>query len=105
MKSNRLGHSDLVVPEICLGTMTFGEQNNQNEAFEQLAYALDQNIHFWDTAEMYPVPLNQKHRGRLKASLGIGLLKTVSVTNLSLPQKLQAPNKVAVKFVMGIPSL
>ncbi|MFP6821483.1 MAG: hypothetical protein VCA15_19730, partial [Acinetobacter sp.] len=41
MKSNRLGHSDLVVPEICLGTMTFGEQNNQNEAFEQLAYALE----------------------------------------------------------------
>ena len=41
MKLNRLGQSELVVPEICLGTMTFGEQNNQQQAFEQLDYALD----------------------------------------------------------------
>ena len=46
MKSKRLGQSDLFVPEICLGTMTFGEQNNQQQAFKQLAYALDKNIHF-----------------------------------------------------------
>ena len=46
MQFNRLGHSDIKVPEICLGTMTFGEQNSQQEAFEQLHYALEQGINF-----------------------------------------------------------
>ena len=55
MQFKPLANTGILVPEICLGTMTFGEQNTQAEAFEQLDYALAQGINFWDTAEMYPV--------------------------------------------------
>jgi aryl-alcohol dehydrogenase-like predicted oxidoreductase len=56
MKYNLLGQTDLKVSEICLGTMTFGSQNTQNEGFEQMDYALLQGVNFFDTAELYPVP-------------------------------------------------
>ncbi len=52
MQFKPLADTGILVPEICLGTMTFGEQNTQAEAFEQLDYALAQGINFWDTAEM-----------------------------------------------------
>ncbi|CAB9498616.1 gated potassium channel subunit beta [Seminavis robusta] len=55
--ARRLGGSDLVVSEACLGTMTWGVQNNQEDANEQLDYARDFGINFIDTAELYPVPL------------------------------------------------
>jgi len=53
---NQLGDSDLNVSNICLGTMTYGQQNTKKEAHQQLDYAFDQGINFIDTAEMYPVP-------------------------------------------------
>lgn len=56
MKYNALGKTDTKVSQICLGTMTWGEQNTQDEAFEQMDYALDAGINFFDTAELYPVP-------------------------------------------------
>jgi len=56
MKYIILGNSQLKVSEICLGTMTFGQQNNETEAFQQLDYAREHDINFIDTAEMYPVP-------------------------------------------------
>jgi len=56
MKYITLGNSQLKVSEICLGTMTFGQQNNETEAFQQLDYAREHDINFIDTAEMYPVP-------------------------------------------------
>ena len=52
MKFKKLGNTDLKVSLICLGTMTWGEQNNQGEAFEQMDYALDQGINFFDTADL-----------------------------------------------------
>lgn len=55
--ARKLGGSDLVVSEACLGTMTFGVQNDQKDAFEQLDYARSQGVNFIDTAELYPVPL------------------------------------------------
>ena len=51
MKFKKLGSTDLKVSLICLGTMTWGEQNTQEEGFEQMDYALDQGVNFWDTAE------------------------------------------------------
>ena len=51
MNYKKLGNTDLKVSTICLGTMTWGEQNTQNEGFEQMDYALDQGVNFWDTAE------------------------------------------------------
>ncbi|TEU19378.1 MAG: aldo/keto reductase [Gammaproteobacteria bacterium] len=56
MQYNQLGDSNLKVSNICLGTMTFGQQNTEQEAHQQLDYAVDQGINFVDTAEMYPVP-------------------------------------------------
>ncbi len=53
---NQLGDSDLKVSNICLGTMTFGQQNTKKEAHQQLDYAINQGINFIDTAELYPVP-------------------------------------------------
>lgn len=55
--ARRLGGSDLVVSEACLGTMTFGVQNTQADAFQQMDYARDFGVNFIDTAELYPVPL------------------------------------------------
>ena len=51
MNYRKLGTTDLEVSTICLGTMTWGEQNTQEEGFEQMDYALDQGINFFDTAE------------------------------------------------------
>lgn len=56
MDYRRLGDSDLRVSAVCLGTMTFGQQNDQAEAHAQLDYAVEQGVNFIDTAEMYPVP-------------------------------------------------
>eukprot|EP01083_Nonionella_stella_P291225 991024_1 len=55
--ARRLGGSDLVVSEACLGTMTYGVQNDQKDAFQQLDYARSRGVNFIDTAELYPVPL------------------------------------------------
>lgn len=56
MDYRKLGNSELTVSAICLGTMTFGEQNGESEAHAQLDYAFDRGVNFLDTAEMYPVP-------------------------------------------------
>ncbi len=56
MKYKSLGNTDLKVSLICLGTMTWGEQNTQEEAFDQMDYSIDQDVNFFDTAELYAVP-------------------------------------------------
>ena len=75
MKYNRLGSSDLNVSEICLGTMTWGEQNSEKEAHEQLHYAVSRGINFIDAAEMYPVPPKAETQGRTESYLGTWLRK------------------------------
>ena len=56
MQYRQLGHSDIQVSVICLGTMTWGEQNTEAEAFAQMDYAVEQGVNFFDTAELYPIP-------------------------------------------------
>ena len=75
MKRNRLGASGIEVSDICLGTMTWGEQNSEAEAHEQLGYAAVQGINFIDTAEMYPVPPNAQTQGRTEKYLGTWLAR------------------------------
>ena len=70
MKYRTLPGTELKVSEVCLGTMTWGEQNNEAEAHAQLDYALAQGITFIDTAEMYPVPPNATTQGRTETILG-----------------------------------
>ena len=55
MKYRKLGLTDIDVSVICLGTMTFGEQNSKKEGFEQMDYALENGVNFFDTAELYPI--------------------------------------------------
>jgi aryl-alcohol dehydrogenase-like predicted oxidoreductase len=70
MQYRRLGQTDIEVSVICLGTMTWGQQNNEAEAREQLDYALAQGVNFIDTAEMYPVPPMKETQGRTEQYIG-----------------------------------
>ncbi|OOY99650.1 NADP(H)-dependent aldo-keto reductase [Solemya velum gill symbiont] len=70
MEYRQLAKTDLQVSAICLGTMTFGEQNSQDEAFEQLDYAIACGINFIDTAELYPVPGRAETMGRTEEQIG-----------------------------------
>ena len=70
MKFKKLGNTDLKVSLICLGTMTWGKQNNQTEAFEQMDYAMSQGINFFDTAEMYAVPCTEDTFGKTETIIG-----------------------------------
>ncbi|WP_027857470.1 NADP(H)-dependent aldo-keto reductase [Marinobacterium jannaschii] len=70
MQYRPLGQSGLSVSELCLGTMTFGQQNSEREAFEQMDYACAQGINFLDTAEMYPVPTTADTQGRTEEIIG-----------------------------------
>ena len=70
MEYKRLGASELLVSEICLGTMTYGQQNSLTEAHEQLDYAIAQGINFIDAAEMYPVPPKAETQGRTEEYIG-----------------------------------
>lgn len=60
MKYTLLPHTDLEVSKICLGTMTWGRQNTEIEGHEQMDYAFDQGVNFFDTAELYPVPAKKE---------------------------------------------
>jgi aryl-alcohol dehydrogenase (NADP+) len=70
MDYRTLPGTDLRVSEVCLGTMTWGEQNSEGEAHAQLDYAIAQGVNFIDTAEMYPVPPNATTQGRTETYLG-----------------------------------
>lgn len=75
MDYRTLPGTDLRVSEICLGTMTWGEQNSEAEAHAQLDYAIAQGVNFVDTAEMYPVPPNATTQGRSETYLGTWLAR------------------------------
>ena len=75
MEYKKLGDSDLSVSEICLGTMTYGQQNTVEEAAQQLDFALNRGINFIDTAEMYPVPGKPASQGKTEEYIGEWLVK------------------------------
>ncbi|MBK1696702.1 aldo/keto reductase [Rhodovibrio salinarum] len=70
MHYRQLGRTDLKVSEVCLGTMTWGTQNTQEEAFEQMDYALDAGVNFFDCAEMYPTPYSEETHGGTEEIIG-----------------------------------
>jgi len=91
MEYRRIPHSSLDVSELCLGTMTWGEQNTQQEAFSQLDYAIGEGINFIDTAEMYPVPPKAETQGETERILGNYLKRNGSRNNLVIATKVSAP--------------
>lgn len=94
MKHHFLGHTDIKVPEICLGTMTFGQQNTQEQAFEQLDYALERGINFWDTAELYAVPPTPQSYGSTETILGNWFAQTGKRKQVTLASKIAGPSQV-----------
>ncbi len=93
MQFKPLANTGILVPEICLGTMTFGEQNTQAEAFEQLDYALAQGINFWDTAEMYPVPPKPETQGATENIIGQWIAQRGGRDKLFLASKIAGPSQ------------
>ena len=93
MRTRKLGPTDLDVTRICLGTMTWGEQNTEAEAHEQLDYAVAQGINFIDAAEMYPVPPKAETQGRTEQYLGTWLKARGNRDKLIIATKVIGPGE------------
>ena len=91
MNFKKLGNTDLKVSTICLGTMTWGEQNNQKEAFEQMDYALDSGVNFFDTAEIYPSPCFEKTYGSTEKIIGNWFKEKKNRDKVVLASKVAGP--------------
>jgi aryl-alcohol dehydrogenase (NADP+) len=92
MQYHVLPGTNLNVSRVCLGTMTWGQQNSEAQAHEQLDYAIAQGINFIDTAEMYPVPPNAQTQGRTEKFLGTWL-KNQSRDKLYVATKVAGPGR------------
>ena len=91
MEVRTLGRTDLKLSLICLGTMTWGEQNTEAEAHEQMDYALGQGINFFDAAEMYPVPPRAETQGRTEQYIGTWFKKSGTRKQIVLATKVTGP--------------
>jgi aryl-alcohol dehydrogenase-like predicted oxidoreductase len=91
MNYKKLGSTDINVSTICLGTMTWGEQNTQEEGFEQMNYALDQGINFWDTAELYAIPPKKNTYGKTEEIIGNWFKKNKKREKVILATKVAGP--------------
>ena len=93
MNYKNLGNTDIKVSTICLGTMTWGEQNTQNEAFEQMDFALDKGVNFWDTAELYAVPPRKETYGDTEKIIGNWFENTKKREEVILATKVAGPSR------------
>ena len=98
MKFKKLGSTDLNVSLICLGTMTWGEQNTQEEGFEQMDYALDRGINFFDTAELYAIPPKEKTYGKTEEIIGNWFKLRNNREKVILASKIAGPG---LKWIRG----
>lgn len=88
MQTRPLGRTGIEVSRLCLGTMTFGEQNSETEAHEQLDRAVAFGINFIDTAEMYPVPPKAETQGLTEIYIGSWLkARALATMSSSLPKR------------------
>ena len=97
MNFKKLGNTDLNVSTICLGTMTWGEQNTQEEGFEQMDYALDQGVNFWDTAELYSVPPKEETYGHTEIIIGNWFKKSKKRDKVILATKVAGPMRAYLR--------
>ncbi len=91
MKYTTLSNTDIKVSKICLGTMTFGQQNTESEAHEQLNYAVEKGVNFIDTAEMYSIPGRKETQGSTEKFIG-SWLKNQKREQLVVATKVTGPN-------------
>jgi aryl-alcohol dehydrogenase-like predicted oxidoreductase len=92
MKYTTLPNTEIEVSKICLGTMTFGQQNTEAEGHEQMDYALGEGVNFWDTAEMYSVPAREETYGDTERIIGTWFKKTGRREEVVLASKIAGPN-------------
>jgi aryl-alcohol dehydrogenase-like predicted oxidoreductase len=104
METRRLGITDLKVSKICLGTMTWGEQNTEAEAHAQMDLALASGVNFFDTAELYPVPPKGETQGLTEAYIGSWFKKTGNRSKVVLATK-AAGSGEWVSHIRGGPEL
>lgn len=91
MNYKKLGNTDLKVSTICLGTMTWGEQNTQKDAFEQMDYSINQGINFFDTAEIYPSPCFEKTYASTEKIIGNWFKERKNRNKIILASKISGP--------------
>ena len=91
MKFKKLGNTNLDVSLICLGTMTWGTQNTEKDAFEQMDYSFEQGINFFDTAELYSVPPTGESYGKTEVIIGNWLEKRKNRKKIILASKVAGP--------------
>jgi aryl-alcohol dehydrogenase-like predicted oxidoreductase len=97
MNYKKLGNTDIDVSTICLGTMTWGEQNTQEEAFQQMDYALDQGVNFWDTAELYSVPPKAETYGHTEIIIGNWFKENKKRDRVILASKVAGPMRAYLR--------
>jgi len=98
MQFSKLGSSKVSVSRVCLGSMTWGLQNNQQDADQQIAYALDQGVNFIDTAEMYAVPPSADTYGKTESIIGDYLSRHANQReNIVLASKIAGPGMAWVR--------
>ena len=93
MNYTTLPNTDIKVSKICLGTMTFGEQNSERDAHSQLDYAIEKGINFIDTAEMYPIAASEATLGLTEKYIGTWLKKSGKRNDLVIATKIAGPNR------------
>ncbi len=91
MKYTTLPHTDIKVSKICLGTMTWGQQNTEAEGHEQMDYALEQGVNFFDTAELYSIPAKAETYGSTEKIIGTWFKKTGNRDKVILASKIAGP--------------
>ena len=91
MKFKKLGNTDLDVSLICLGTMTWGTQNTEKDAFEQMDYSVSQGVNFFDTAEIYSVPPTSDSYGKTEVMIGNWFEKRKNRDKIILASKVAGP--------------
>jgi aryl-alcohol dehydrogenase-like predicted oxidoreductase len=92
MKYTTLPNTDIKVSKICLGTMTFGQQNTESDGHAQMDYAIDKGVNFFDTAEMYSIPANKDTYGSTEKIIGTWFKKTGRRSAVVLASKIAGPN-------------
>lgn len=101
MKYRKLGNSNIDVSVLCLGTMTFGEQNSKAEAFAQMDYALEQGVNFFDTAELYSIPPKAETYGRTEEIIGDWLHARSTRDRIVLASKIAGPGPDWIPHIRG----
>mgnify|MGYP001186868378 FL=1 len=91
MDYNLLPDTDIKVSKICLGTMTWGRQNTEAEGHEQMDYALEEGVNFFDVAELYPVPADPQTQGETERIIGTWFKKTRHREKIILATKVAGP--------------